>query len=163
MINLLISKDDARVKIGNKNIELSKLEFNVLYYLARHNKKIVSRQELYDEVWKTKVSDRSADVVISKIRKKLDYSNVIESKSEGYIIADNIDLQIVNDPSLVIKNKNNAIVLKPMYQKSNGMLITVLCVAKSKHGDLIVYSNNNENFADTIDDFKKHHKDLIEK
>lgn len=163
MIKLLISKDDARIKIANKNVDLSKLEFGVLYYLARNNKRIVSRTELYKDVWKTKVSERSADVVISKIRTKLDFDKVIVSKPDGYIISDDIDLEIINDTSLTIKDKGNIIHLKPMHQKSNGVLITIIAVANSEFGTLIIYSNNNQVYAETVDKFKKSYKELIEK
>lgn len=162
MVKLLISKDDARVKLANKNVELSKLEFGVLYHLARNNKKIVTRDELYEHVWKTKVSDRSADVVISKIRKKLDFADVIISKLDGYIISDGIDLEIINDPSLTIKDKNNTIYLKPMVNKG-GTLVTIICVADSEFGTLVVYNSNNVVHAETVDKFKKSHKELIEK
>ena len=54
--------------------ELSKLEADVLRYLARNRDRIVSRDELLARVWQQKphlIATRSVDMTIARLRKKL--------------------------------------------------------------------------------------------
>jgi DNA-binding response OmpR family regulator len=67
---------------------LTPIEFKILYYLARNETKVVSREELLASVWgkETHVFDRAADKHVSSLRQKLgDHSSYIETISRvGY-------------------------------------------------------------------------------
>ena len=69
---------------GGKETELglTPLEFKLLFHLAKHSEQIYTRDQLIDEIWgnQTYVVDRTIDVHISNLRKKL-------SKSCSIIVA----------------------------------------------------------------------------
>ena len=59
---------------GGRPLRLTVRELQLLIALARRNGRIVSREELYSEVWGEpfRKSDRSVDVYVGKLRHKLD-------------------------------------------------------------------------------------------
>jgi two-component system phosphate regulon response regulator PhoB len=68
---------DARtqeVTVRGKPIELSTLEFKLLYFLASHPRRIFSREHLLDEVWGRGhfVTPRTVDVHIRRVREKIE-------------------------------------------------------------------------------------------
>jgi DNA-binding response OmpR family regulator len=67
-------------------IELSATEFKLLYFLAKREGQVFSRQQLLDQVWGANldVIDRTVDQHISKLRKKV--------KSKDYSIKTNFNL-----------------------------------------------------------------------
>ena len=75
----------ATVKKGNKQIELSALEFKLLQYLIEHRGEVLKRDELLDEVWgyNAMPSTRTVDVHIAWLRQKLEenprYPNFIQT------------------------------------------------------------------------------------
>ncbi|MEC9485740.1 MAG: response regulator transcription factor [Candidatus Izemoplasma sp.] len=68
-----IDLDTHKVYIDNKEIVLSKTEFDLLSYFLKHVGKICSRNLLLDEVWgiDVYVEDRIVDTYIRKLRKIL--------------------------------------------------------------------------------------------
>jgi len=62
------------VTIAGRAIELSALEFRLLYYLASHPGMVFSRDQLLDSVWGNErtVTPRSVDVYIRRIREKVE-------------------------------------------------------------------------------------------
>ncbi|MBU1020342.1 MAG: response regulator transcription factor [Firmicutes bacterium] len=62
-----------RVYIHDKEIDLSKTEFDLLEYFLKHQGKICSRNLLLDEVWgmDVYVEDRIVDTYVKKLRKYL--------------------------------------------------------------------------------------------
>jgi DNA-binding response OmpR family regulator len=52
-------------------VELTRLEFDLLAYLAAHPGRVVSRKELLREVWQRTDSGRTVDVHLSWLRRKL--------------------------------------------------------------------------------------------
>ncbi len=63
-------------------MDLSSLEFRVLHFFMTHIDRVVSREQLLDQVWGNSrhVNDRSVDALISKLRHKLgDMSGLIQS------------------------------------------------------------------------------------
>jgi len=58
---------------GEKKLDLTPIEYKLLYRLARHPGHILSRQQLIDQVWgpSTFLEERSVDKHISSLRKKL--------------------------------------------------------------------------------------------
>ncbi len=68
---------DARtqdVLVRGQPVELSSLEFKLLYFLASHPRQIFSRERLLDEVWgrDTSVTLRTVDVHIRRLREKIE-------------------------------------------------------------------------------------------
>jgi DNA-binding response OmpR family regulator len=94
----LFSNSVSLMAEGKKHpIELSATEFKLLYYLAKREGQVFSRQQLLDQVWGANldVIDRTVDQHISKLRKKV--------KSKDYIIKTNFNLgysfaPLANDP-----------------------------------------------------------------
>lgn len=62
------------VTLHGRALTLSVREFSLLVDLARNTGRIVSRAELYEQVWKTplRAGDRSVDVYVHKLRVKLE-------------------------------------------------------------------------------------------
>jgi two-component system response regulator VanR len=65
--------DTHRVYFDEKEVELSKTEFDLLEYFMKHKGKICSRNLLLDEVWgiDVYVEDRIVDTYVKKLRKYL--------------------------------------------------------------------------------------------
>jgi phosphate regulon transcriptional regulator PhoB len=62
------------VSVRGQRVELSTLEFKLLYFLASHPRQIFSRERLLDEVWgrDTSVTLRTVDVHIRRLREKIE-------------------------------------------------------------------------------------------
>ncbi len=58
-------------EIDGRPVELTRLEFDLLAYLAAHPGRVVSRKELLREVWQRTDSARTVDVHLSWLRRKL--------------------------------------------------------------------------------------------
>ena len=58
---------------NNDKIDLTPLEFKLLYYLAKNKDIVFSRNQILEEVWgdQTHVLDRSVDTYVASLRKKL--------------------------------------------------------------------------------------------
>jgi DNA-binding response OmpR family regulator len=71
---LTIQLPDGLVCLGGRALMLSLREFGLLLALARAKGRILSRQQLYEEVWGKPLAkrDRSVDVYVHKLRAKLD-------------------------------------------------------------------------------------------
>ncbi len=71
---LTIQLPDGLVRIDGRALMLSIREFGLLLALARAEGRIVSRAQLYLEVWGKPLSkgDRSVDVYVHKLRTKLE-------------------------------------------------------------------------------------------
>lgn len=68
-----INLDTHKTYINEKEVSLSKTEFDLLTYFMKHQNKICSRNLLLDEVWgiDVYVEDRIVDTYIKKLRKYL--------------------------------------------------------------------------------------------
>ena len=74
--DLEIDLTTRRVTRGGETVELTAKEFELLEYLARHEREVVSRDTLAREVWKetarSTTLDNVIDVHISRLRRKVD-------------------------------------------------------------------------------------------
>lgn len=81
--DLVIDRDAGTVTRGNTEIHLSPTEFKVLCCLARRPGQVVTRSQLYEEVWAFDFGSGSAiiDTFLSRVRRKIDPegSGVIET------------------------------------------------------------------------------------
>jgi DNA-binding response OmpR family regulator len=84
--DILIDLELKEVWIGTENIVLTKIEFEILALLASHPSKIFSRESILNNAWKetTYIAERTVDVHIARLRKKMGkYGNLISNRS-GY-------------------------------------------------------------------------------
>ena len=74
--DLEIDPSTRRVTRGDRSLELTVKEFEVLYHLAQHARQVVSRDTLAREVWRettrSTTLDNVMDVHISRLRRKVD-------------------------------------------------------------------------------------------
>jgi len=70
-----LSVDPARhtATLDGQELELTRREFSLLAYLARHTGRVVSKQELVEQVWKQPYigAEATVDVHVSWLRRKL--------------------------------------------------------------------------------------------
>ncbi|MDD3049439.1 MAG: response regulator transcription factor [Bacilli bacterium] len=96
----IINYKDIRLNLSRSviesekgEIELSKNESKILYYLLKNKSKIIAREEIMDFLWGSEefVDDNTLTVNINRLRRKLQdigYGEVIETRrGQGYIIA----------------------------------------------------------------------------
>ena len=85
---ILIDRERYLVKIKGEQVFFPRKEFEILYYLASHEGKVISRETLLSRIWGADVyvGDRTVDVHIRKIREKLgEHADMIETiKGVGY-------------------------------------------------------------------------------
>jgi two-component system, OmpR family, alkaline phosphatase synthesis response regulator PhoP len=84
--DLEIDKDRYLVIRGDKEFQLPRKEFELLYYLASRKGKVRDRQTLLNKVWGDNiyVVDRTVDVHVRKIREKLGDHYIETVKGVGY-------------------------------------------------------------------------------
>ena len=72
--DLRLNPDTRQVLRGEREIELTAREFELLEYLMRNERLVVSRQALLDEVWGYHpfAETNTIDVVVSTLRRKLE-------------------------------------------------------------------------------------------
>ena len=72
--DLKIHPSTYEVRVGEERIELTTLEFNLLYFLASRPGRVFSREALMQQVWgdDRMVDTRSIDSLISRLRRKIE-------------------------------------------------------------------------------------------
>ena len=83
---LMMDPGKKTVTVDGQTVDLTRIEFEILHLLLSDVGKVFSRQELIDSVWPgdDRVLDRTVDVNITRLRKKLaPYSSCIHTRS-GY-------------------------------------------------------------------------------
>lgn len=70
---LSISKNRHRAFLNNKELSLTPIEFDILWYLCKHKGNVVSSEELFEAVWKEKYIDSNNTVMthIARLREKM--------------------------------------------------------------------------------------------
>ena len=60
--------------VGGRNVDFTRREFEVLRLLAAISGKVLTREEIYEQVWGYRMAhgDRSVDVFVRKVRQKLE-------------------------------------------------------------------------------------------
>lgn len=86
--DLKIDFDARRVEIGNKEIELSPKEYELLFYMVRNHGIALTREKLISDVWGFDFygDDRTLDTHIKLLRKSLgDYAKfIVTLRGVGY-------------------------------------------------------------------------------
>lgn len=70
---LKLKQAQRETSLHNQKINLTKTEFEILFFLASHPEEVMSREKILNQVWPTEegVTDRIVDVHIRQIRQKL--------------------------------------------------------------------------------------------
>jgi two-component system alkaline phosphatase synthesis response regulator PhoP len=84
--DLTIDRTSYTIKVGEKEINLPKKEFELLYFLAQNPNKVFSREELLQNIWGSDVYvlARTVDVHIRKVREKIGEEYITTVKGVGY-------------------------------------------------------------------------------
>jgi two-component system alkaline phosphatase synthesis response regulator PhoP len=84
--NVIIDRTSRSVKIGNKEVVLSKKEFDLLELLASKPGKVYSRHAIHEIIWNgdLDIDDRIIDVHVWKLRQKLGKDRIRTLKGIGY-------------------------------------------------------------------------------
>ncbi len=71
---LTIDLDERSVTAEQGSFELPNKEFELLVYLARHQGRVMTKKQIYEEVWQEEYcyDDANIMVIISKLRKKVE-------------------------------------------------------------------------------------------
>jgi two-component system, OmpR family, alkaline phosphatase synthesis response regulator PhoP len=84
--DLVIDRTSYTIKLRNKEINLPKKEFELLFFLAQNPNKVFSREDLLHNIWGTDVYvlARTVDVHIRKVREKIGDDYIATVKGVGY-------------------------------------------------------------------------------
>ncbi len=84
--DLTIDISKFKVFIDDSELNFTKKEFNIILLLASQPERVFTRQEIYSKIWgnNTIVGERTLDVHIRKIRKKIDNKYIKTVKGVGY-------------------------------------------------------------------------------
>lgn len=81
--NLVVDYINKKVTVKNKEIKLTALEFKLLTYLIENKGKLITKKELFDNVWNDRYTqDGTLNVHIRKIREQIEE----EPNNPKYII-----------------------------------------------------------------------------
>ncbi|GAU76164.1 winged helix-turn-helix domain-containing protein [Fusibacter sp. 3D3] len=71
--NVHIYCGSQSVEVSGNEIALTRLEYQFLVYLAEHENKAISREELLNEIWQIEypIETRATDDTVKRLRKKL--------------------------------------------------------------------------------------------
>ena len=92
--DLTLNPDTREVRRGEREIELTNREFELLEHLMRNERLVVSRERLLDEVWgyDPTAATNTIDVFISNLRRKLEAGGeprlLHTKRGAGYVLKD---------------------------------------------------------------------------
>lgn len=86
---LIINIDERIAHVNNKELKLTKIEFDLLLYLAENSMKVLSRERIISRVWQSHSDPQTniVDVYISRLRSKLgsvEAINIQTLRGNGY-------------------------------------------------------------------------------
>ena len=90
--DLILNPDTREVRRGEREIELTNREFELLEFLMRNERLVVSRERLLDEVWgyDPMAATNTIDVFISNLRRKLEEGSETRllhtKRGAGYVL-----------------------------------------------------------------------------
>ena len=80
------------IEKDNKQIDLTKNEYSILYYLSINKGKVVSRDEIMDYLWESEefIDDNTLNVNIKRLRNKLEEVGLVDKietrRGQGYLL-----------------------------------------------------------------------------
>lgn len=70
---LWVNGDTRQVKINDRSVRLTALEFKLLWYLIENRDRVISKQELFEKVWEDRFTgDGTLNVHIRRIREAIE-------------------------------------------------------------------------------------------
>lgn len=83
--NITINFEKRKAKTNEEELTLTKKEFDLLSYLVKNQEKVLSRDEILNEIWGFEYDNdtRIVDVHIFKLRSKLSSSNIVIKSIRG--------------------------------------------------------------------------------
>lgn len=90
-VDVTLNLQSKEVLKGEKPIMLTPKEYELLLVLMRNKNIALYREELFEKVWETEFTgdSRTLDLHIQRLRKKLDWKNVIKTVYKmGYMLED---------------------------------------------------------------------------
>ena len=80
--DIMMDLDKRRVYVGEKEVSLSKLEFDLLHYFIQNRHIVLNRDQLLEAVWRDEEfkQEKTVNVTINRLRKKID-----PDKNKAYI------------------------------------------------------------------------------
>ena len=84
--SLIIHPKKRKVSRKNKEVDLTKIEFDILNLLVADRNKIYSRDEIYEYIWGRDVivGERTLDVHMNNLRKKIGKNKILTKKGIGF-------------------------------------------------------------------------------
>lgn len=72
--NMIINVDTRSVQIGDRQIELTGKEFDLLFFLASHKGMVLTKKQIFKQVWEEEYTFDDSNIMsfISKLRKKIE-------------------------------------------------------------------------------------------
>ncbi len=92
--DLLIFPDRHEVRVGDEYIDLTKKEFDLLLFLAKNKNRVLTRQQILEEVWgygyvgNTNIVDVYVRYLRSKIDEKVGQKYIHTIRGIGYVVRD---------------------------------------------------------------------------
>ena len=83
---------ERTIEKDNQKMDLTKNEYNILYYLSTHKNEVVSRDEIMDYLWESEefIDDNTLNVNIKRLRTKLEelglHDRIETKRGQGYIL-----------------------------------------------------------------------------
>ena len=83
---------ERTIEKDNQKMDLTKNEYNILYYLSTHKKEVVSRDEIMDYLRESEefIDDNTLNVNIKRLRTKLEelglHDRIETKRGQGYIL-----------------------------------------------------------------------------
>lgn len=86
--NLFLDMNNSRALLGKRDLKLTSMEFRLLKFLIKNKNRVVSRDELIDEVWQEEVAYKSVNMAISRLKSKIETEDVyiLAIRGVGYKI-----------------------------------------------------------------------------
>ena len=90
--DFILNMSKSTIEKGGKEIELTKNEFKIIYYLVKKRGQIVSREDIMNYLWDSEmfVDDNTLTVNITRLRNKLEevqLKDILETRrGQGYIL-----------------------------------------------------------------------------
>jgi DNA-binding response OmpR family regulator len=88
---------DARaVRVAGREVMMTRIEFDLLLFLADHPRRVFTRQQLLEAVWGHQhTGDRTVDVHIRRLRAELGNDLVTTVRGVGYRLSETAEVSVV--------------------------------------------------------------------
>jgi two-component system, OmpR family, response regulator len=99
---VVIHADSRTVHAGGESVALTRVEFDLLLFLAQRPRRVFSRAQLLQSVWGyAHAGQRTVDVHIRRLRAKLGGVPLVTTiRGVGYRLADDADLRVVDSEAV---------------------------------------------------------------